>query len=59
MIGTNLVPEKNPSTLGISNSWNLLYINAAQNPIKIPPNTEVCIDVIPILVPITDDGTCP
>jgi len=57
MIGTNLVPEKNPSTLGIWNVWNLLYKNATQAPIIIPPNTDVCIDVIPTFLPTTEDGT--
>ncbi len=57
MIGTNLDPEKNPSTGGNSIVWNLLYKNATNSPTVIPPNTEVTIDWIPTLVPITDDGT--
>ncbi len=57
MIGTNLDPEKNPSTGGISIVWNLLYKNATNNPIVIPPNTEVCIEVNPTLAPTTDAGT--
>ncbi len=57
IIGTNLDPEKNPSTGGIWNVWNLLYKNDTNNPIVIPPNTDVCIDVIPTLDPTTDAGT--
>ncbi len=57
IIGTNLDPEKNPSTGGNSIVWNLLYKNATTSPTVIPPNTEVCIEVIPKLVPTTDAGT--
>ncbi len=55
--GTILVPWKNPSAVGNLVWWNLLYEYAATPPITIPPNTDVCIDVIPIFRPTTDDGT--
>ena len=56
-IGMNLVPPKKPSTAGILIVWNLLYSHATVPPTIIPPNTDVCIEVIPKFLPTTDVGT--
>lgn len=57
IIGTDLVPPKNPNTVGSLTVWYLLYSQATEPPTTIPPNTEVTIDSIPMFEPTTEAGT--